>query len=468
MKSKLLQHVFLCVIILFWSYHSYVYGQEVDLLNGTTNIEERPKSVPKNTANVVENMHPLNLFEVISPNIWRETNVILRKPPNGMQEANELTSPSSSPKNFSLVEMVKKYEEPTTYLPIDTHLEDAIIKKDVFPLKIQQQKNKTFIKRVTDEGSELEYPVTFKSTLAIAKRESGHHIVDEIEGTKCPSFGCSRAQFVYTDMPTIGNSFRFTIIDGVRYEMFSYYTGVIKFDISSIPKDSVILSVNASSFMTEKHILLGSINKDWPYIQNNPLSFTFEPVNNLEDLVQRWLDTGVNNGMAVGNYSQPIYNNWSDANLIVSYVPNVPYAPSKLLPGSVNISSPQLVKGIDPILNWAFTSPVTQDVQSKFQVIIKDSNGQVVHDSGVISAIENRYKIPPNILKYETLYSWIVRVVGKNDKISSFSSPVFIKTMYAGSGYIYDENGRLIMVKNSQGKVYHIKYDANGNVVSIN
>ncbi|OPH48873.1 hypothetical protein BC351_38160 [Paenibacillus ferrarius] len=109
-------------------------------------------------------------------------------------------------------------------------------------------------------------------------------------------------------------------------------------------------------------------------------------------------------------------------------VDNIPNIPGSLTPGNQSASTPTLVAGITPVLNWSFSDPDAGDTQSAYDVQIYNSAGTtLISDSGWITSSSTSYTIPSNILTRGTTYGWRVAVRDNKGGTSAFSTIYYLK-----------------------------------------
>lgn len=78
---------------------------------------------------------------------------------------------------------------------------------------------------------------------------------------------------------------------------------------------------------------------------------------------------------------------------------------------------------INPVLVWRFEDSDPNDAQTAYQVIVEDTQGNIVHDSKKISSSQSFYIVPD--LMWATRYKWKVKVWDKYDLASEYSSYQF-------------------------------------------
>lgn len=80
-----------------------------------------------------------------------------------------------------------------------------------------------------------------------------------------------------------------------------------------------------------------------------------------------------------------------------------------------------IVDSLTPVFVWTFQDTDTSDMQSAYQVIIEDTNGNVVHDSGKKAGAASYYSVPTGVLNWGTRYKWTVRVFDRYDVPSEYA-----------------------------------------------
>lgn len=123
------------------------------------------------------------------------------------------------------------------------------------------------------------------------------------------------------------------------------------------------------------------------------------------------------------------YGPWDESNAVFTIYHNqAPNVPTSLIPGSTVSSSPDLVTGTTPILQWIFTDPDVGDTQSQFEIVVYNTTtSAVVHDSGWVNSSSNSYTVPSGLLSRNTPYNWQVKVKDNKGLASAYSSLKYIK-----------------------------------------
>ncbi|MEC0230637.1 S8 family peptidase [Paenibacillus alba] len=143
----------------------------------------------------------------------------------------------------------------------------------------------------------------------------------------------------------------------------------------------------------------------------------------------------VSDNIPVGSYSNisvtandGLWGNASSTYTGTIIVDNVPNAPSSLNPGNSTASTPTLVPGTTPVVNWLFSDPDVGDIQSAYDVQIYNAAGTtLLSDSGWVSSSTSSYTIPSGVLSRGTTYGWRVAVKDNKGGASSFSSLYYVK-----------------------------------------
>ncbi|MFD2614214.1 DNRLRE domain-containing protein [Paenibacillus gansuensis] len=122
-----------------------------------------------------------------------------------------------------------------------------------------------------------------------------------------------------------------------------------------------------------------------------------------------------------------VYGNWGTSSNFTIKHNQPPNQPSNLSPGSDSLTSPLLIAGTSPALNWSFSDPDAGDTQSAYQIEIYNGS-TLVKDSGWVSSSTSSYTVPISTLVPNVSYSWRVRTKDKKGAISAFSNSKYIKT----------------------------------------
>lgn len=90
-----------------------------------------------------------------------------------------------------------------------------------------------------------------------------------------------------------------------------------------------------------------------------------------------------------------------------------------------NLSNLAIIDTLLPVFVWTFRDTDIGDVQSAYQVLIYDTNNQLVHDSGKKAGTASYYAVPANVLQWGVRYKWQVRVFDRYDAASDYSLQEF-------------------------------------------
>jgi hypothetical protein len=104
-----------------------------------------------------------------------------------------------------------------------------------------------------------------------------------------------------------------------------------------------------------------------------------------------------------------------------------PNAPTGLTPGGSS-TAPEIITTLTPTLSWTFNDPDTGDSQSAFQLLIYDSAGTLIHDTGKVASTTSSYAVPSAVLGWGVVYHWRVRTYDSSDAVSAYSADAYIET----------------------------------------
>ncbi|NEW08354.1 DNRLRE domain-containing protein [Paenibacillus sp. SYP-B3998] len=127
----------------------------------------------------------------------------------------------------------------------------------------------------------------------------------------------------------------------------------------------------------------------------------------------------------VRGYDGGLYSAWGQSaqfRIAHNHAPNVP---SNINPLGTSIA-PALAT-ITPILNWTFSDPDAGNTQSAYEVIISNSSGTNIYDSGWVNSSANTFTVPNGKLSRNNLYNWQVRVKDNKGADSSYTASSYIK-----------------------------------------
>lgn len=94
---------------------------------------------------------------------------------------------------------------------------------------------------------------------------------------------------------------------------------------------------------------------------------------------------------------------------------------AKIIEPTGDLANLAIVDSLKPVFVWSFNDTDPNDVQSAYQVIIEDTNGNVVHDSGKKAGAASYYSVPASALNWGTRYKWTVRVFDRYDVPSEYA-----------------------------------------------
>lgn len=116
----------------------------------------------------------------------------------------------------------------------------------------------------------------------------------------------------------------------------------------------------------------------------------------------------------------------SDAPFTIQHnrAPNTPVN----LNGQANAASAAPVAGTTPVIKWSFSDPDTGDKQSAFKVIVINSGGTIIHDSGWVTSNSDSYTVPvsASLIRGGT-YSYQVQVKDIKGAASGLSAKTYFK-----------------------------------------
>lgn len=90
-----------------------------------------------------------------------------------------------------------------------------------------------------------------------------------------------------------------------------------------------------------------------------------------------------------------------------------------------NLANIAIVNTLTPVLVWSFQDTDSGDIQSAYQVIIEDTNGNTIHDSTKVASSQSFYQVPASVLTWGVKYKYRVKVWDKYDVSSEFSFEEF-------------------------------------------
>lgn len=98
---------------------------------------------------------------------------------------------------------------------------------------------------------------------------------------------------------------------------------------------------------------------------------------------------------------------------------------AKIVEPRGDLSNIAIVNTINPVLVHQFSDSDTSDVQSAYQYIVEDTNGNTVYDSGKVASTQSFVTVPENKLNWATRYKFKVRVWDKFDVASEYTDYQF-------------------------------------------
>jgi hypothetical protein len=108
-------------------------------------------------------------------------------------------------------------------------------------------------------------------------------------------------------------------------------------------------------------------------------------------------------------------------------------------------AAPAVLTTLTPTLDWSFSDPDAGNMQSAYQVRIKDvATGTYIHDTGKVADSITDYTVPENVLQLNKTYTWEVSTWDDYDIQSAWSSPEYftiIPTGGIGDKYTFDYTG---------------------------
>ncbi|WDV47134.1 hypothetical protein PV797_05380 [Clostridiaceae bacterium M8S5] len=125
---------------------------------------------------------------------------------------------------------------------------------------------------------------------------------------------------------------------------------------------------------------------------------------------------------------------WDNNDDVSEYTTNRYFVTTKA--PSINVVSPigsdsVPVKGISviPRLEWTYSDDENHG-QTHIQVVIKDSDAYIVHDTGKIACTDKYYNVPAGVLYQSEKYSWAVTVWDSTDMKNTPMNPQYFITNY--------------------------------------
>lgn len=98
---------------------------------------------------------------------------------------------------------------------------------------------------------------------------------------------------------------------------------------------------------------------------------------------------------------------------------------AKIVEPKGDLSNIAIVNTINPVLVHQFSDSDTSDVQSAYQYIVEDTNGNTVYDSGKVASTQSFMTVPEKKLNWATRYKFKVRVWDKFDVASEYTDYQF-------------------------------------------
>lgn len=125
-------------------------------------------------------------------------------------------------------------------------------------------------------------------------------------------------------------------------------------------------------------------------------------------------------------YDGSVYSPFDQSNAVFTNnrVPNVPASPA---PGSASSASPGIINSLTPTLTWSFSDPDAGNTQSAYKVLLYQSSGLLVSDSGWLAGSTTAYAVPAGQISRGSTYYWTVQVKDNKGAVSPASAPRYIR-----------------------------------------
>ncbi|MFC0211111.1 DNRLRE domain-containing protein [Paenibacillus chartarius] len=210
-----------------------------------------------------------------------------------------------------------------------------------------------------------------------------------------------------TSIPTVLTPTSSTLVDGVTN--IAWTAAVDSETTQNLIKYQVQLSTNNGASWSDLVAL------------TNPgqTSFTFDFTNTAETNTAYIRVRGYDGGM---------YGGWGQSQLFSIKHNHAPNIPSNLSPGGASSATARLVGSTTPTLAWTFSDPDVGNIQSAYNVVIKDASGSTpIYDSGWVPSTSNTFTVPAGKLVRNTTYAWQVGLKDNKGDISPYSALSYIK-----------------------------------------
>jgi hypothetical protein len=103
-----------------------------------------------------------------------------------------------------------------------------------------------------------------------------------------------------------------------------------------------------------------------------------------------------------------------------------PTAPTNLSPSGSSMT-PAVINTVTPRLSWKHNDPEAA-AQSAYQVLIYNSGGALIHDTGKVASANQFYDVPSAVLSFDGTYYWRVRSWDAANQASPYSADAYIHT----------------------------------------
>ncbi|TNJ64421.1 hypothetical protein FE784_20065 [Paenibacillus hemerocallicola] len=115
------------------------------------------------------------------------------------------------------------------------------------------------------------------------------------------------------------------------------------------------------------------------------------------------------NKVRIRTYNGSLYGNWAESGTFTVLGNRPPNAPANPVPGNPASASPVLIAGTTPTVQWTFSDPDPGNVQSAYQIVVYNSSGNPIHDTGWVGSGGSSYTVPAGVLSRGNFYFWRVK-----------------------------------------------------------
>ncbi|WP_127589133.1 glycoside hydrolase family 78 protein [Paenibacillus koleovorans] len=129
-------------------------------------------------------------------------------------------------------------------------------------------------------------------------------------------------------------------------------------------------------------------------------------------------------------YDGELYSSWDQSNAVFTIRHNqAPTAPTNLTPGHTSSSTPTLIAGVTPTVQWTFQDPDAGNTQSAYLVEVYDTSNVQKYTSTWVTSSSNSLSVPGSAnLARNTTYYWRVKTKDNSGAESPYSSSMYFKT----------------------------------------